>query len=374
MKTFYLLLFCIVFTTVRYGQNLPDSKVSKPKTVQVGTPKIIIPPGSNPNASFRCSMKDKAGNIWFGTTGFGIYRYDGESFTHFDEKDGLPNVAVFSLLEDQHGTIWAGTEKGVFRNTGDGFIPFPLESNIFFATSLNFGDELRNGFRVNKTVYCIMQDRTGNMWFGTAQKGLCRFDGKTFTHFIRIDSTWHEIPSDSLKSNNTVPHNMVQYIMEDNNGNIWFSVLGKDCNNVFSYDGKTFKSRATGHIFYMIESRQGNIWMATHDDGVYFYNRSNVEHFTQKEGFCDRGANALLEDSKGNIWIGSVGSMKINGGCVTIYNGKKFISFSTYALKSSRVWTMVEDKTGNIWFGTRDQGLYRYDGKKTEDFIEGANK
>ncbi|MES2655912.1 MAG: two-component regulator propeller domain-containing protein [Bacteroidota bacterium] len=373
MRRNQLLLLLYIFTTACNGQNLPKNKiVSQQKIIKVGKPKIVIPAGANPYASFRCSMKDKAGNLWFGTTGFGIYKYDGKLFTHFDEKDGLPNAAVFSLLEDKNGTIWAGTDKGVFRNIGDGFVPFPLENNIFFATSLHFGDETYKGFRVTKTVYCIMQDRVGNMWFGTEQKGLCRFDGKTFTHFINIDNTWHEVPGGNLKNNDTIPHNMVQYIMEDNMGNIWFSALGKGCSGVFSYDGKTFKNHNTGHIFYMIENREGNIWMATRDNGVCLYKGKTMEQFTKKDGFCDRGANALLEDSKGNIWIGSVGNMETKGGCVIIYNGKNFISFSTEALKNNRVWTMVEDKTGNIWFGTRDQGLYRYDGKTSEDFIERA--
>ena len=53
-------------------------------------------------------LEDSHGNIWIGTNG-GVSMYDGETFTHFTQKEGLSNNAVFSILEDSHGNIWFGT-------------------------------------------------------------------------------------------------------------------------------------------------------------------------------------------------------------------------------------------------------------------------
>src|SRR5262245_59452440 len=83
-----------------------------------GGPELALPPGTDPHISFRCSMQDRAGNLWFGTTGAGIYRYDGRSFLNFGEKDGLANTTVNSILEDHVGNIWVGTRDGVFRGRG----------------------------------------------------------------------------------------------------------------------------------------------------------------------------------------------------------------------------------------------------------------
>jgi ligand-binding sensor domain-containing protein len=54
-------------------------------------------------------LEDKSGNLWFGTYGGGVSKYDGKSFTHFTEKEGLSNNTVLSMLEDKSGNLWFGT-------------------------------------------------------------------------------------------------------------------------------------------------------------------------------------------------------------------------------------------------------------------------
>ena len=60
--------------------------------------------------SSRSILEDKSGNLWFGTEGGGVSMYNGESFTHFTEKEGLSNRDVLSILEDKSGNLWFGTE------------------------------------------------------------------------------------------------------------------------------------------------------------------------------------------------------------------------------------------------------------------------
>jgi ligand-binding sensor domain-containing protein len=69
------------------------------------------------------------GHPGHGTSGGGASRYDGKSFTHFTEKDGL--------------------------NSGN--------------------------------VYAMLEDSAGNIWFGSVDAGACRYDGKTFTNFSAIN-------------------------------------------------------------------------------------------------------------------------------------------------------------------------------------------
>jgi hypothetical protein len=65
-------------------------------------------------------LEDKSGNIWFGTRGGGVSRYDGESFTHFTTNEGLSHNKVSSILEDKSGNIWFGTlGGGVSRYNGE---------------------------------------------------------------------------------------------------------------------------------------------------------------------------------------------------------------------------------------------------------------
>jgi len=65
----------------------------------------------------------------------------------------------------------------------------------------------------------------------------------------------------------------------------------------------------------------------------------------------------IIEDKKGNIWLGGDG--------LTRYDGKSFTAFTAKdGLTNPSVWSILEDKNGNLWVGTRGTSLYLYDGKK----------
>lgn len=65
---------------------------------------------------------DRAGNVWVGATGHGIYRFDGEEFVLFDDvqrRDLTPHLGVTGILEDRRGAMWFGLSGGLFRLEGD---------------------------------------------------------------------------------------------------------------------------------------------------------------------------------------------------------------------------------------------------------------
>jgi ligand-binding sensor domain-containing protein len=363
---------CLLFVLVSFiascdGQTMPKSQ---------GTAKIIAPPGTDPYASFRCSIMDKAGNLWFGTTGAGIYRYNGKSFVNFTEKDGLGSLVIYTLLEDKDGTIWVGTEKGVFRSKGNTFSRFVLPGDDA-AKSFSFPGTGSPANRVitryTHMVYCIIQDKTGHIWFATERNGLCRFDGKAFTHFMYINDNWVAIAGDKFKNDSKVNDKMIQFLLEDKQGNIWFSTFPGG-SGVYRFDGRSFShfnlpKQTSGHIFSMINDKAGNIWFATRDDGVYRYDGKSFTGFDDSDGLCNKRTYGLLADKAGHIWISSLGTLGV-GGCISIYDGKDFTTLSMKGITNSGTWTMVKDKQDYVWIGTRQMGLYRYEGKYFTDFSE----
>jgi ligand-binding sensor domain-containing protein len=166
------------------------------------------------------------------------------------------------------------------------------------------------------------------------------------------------------------PHLMVHSIKQDRNGNIL--IAGSNLNSsvlggVFRYDGKSFTnltSKLGLHRFWdVLEDRRGNLWFASLDSGVYYYNgkslptgQAGFQHFTTREGLANNAVKCIYEDKAGIIWFGTEGG-------VSRYDGKSFRNFTTKeGLSNNDLTTIMEDKTGKLWFGTKGEACF-YDGK-----------
>jgi len=322
-------------------------------------------------------LEDSHGNLWFGT-GEGVTRYNGETFTHFTEKEGLSNNSVWSILEDSHGNLWFGTEGGVSMYDGDTFTHFTQKEGLS-----------------NNWVTTILEDRHGNLWFGTGGGGVSLYNGETFTHFTQKDglisnlvsgiledrhgNLWFETWGGGVNMYNgesfthfTQKEGLsdirVQRILEDRHGNLWFGTQG---GGVIKYNGKSFtqftekEGLSSDFITAILEDRHGNLWFATGGGGVNRYNGETFTNYTEKEGFGNNGVGPILEDSHGNLWLGT------GGGGVSLYNGETFTYFTEKeGLSNNIVMSILEDSHGNLWFGTRQGGVSKYNGKTFTQFTE----
>ncbi len=124
-----------------------------------------------------CGLRDKTGNLWFGTDGGGVSRYDGKSFTNFTTAQGLANNGVLSITEDKTGNLWFGTQGGVSRYDGKSFTNFTtaqgLANNTVFSITEDGHQLGTDGARMNGG---------GNLWFGTNGGGVSRYDGSRANH------------------------------------------------------------------------------------------------------------------------------------------------------------------------------------------------
>ena len=111
-KQAFTFLTLLIFGAACNGQvekELPNEKVSESRIISANQQKYIKTQSLNKGDNVHCSLQDKAGNLWFGTTGDGVYKYDGKSFTQFTAKNGLNSNSVNHMLEDKDGKIWIGT-------------------------------------------------------------------------------------------------------------------------------------------------------------------------------------------------------------------------------------------------------------------------
>lgn len=366
------LLISLLFITSCNGQvntNLSRGRGEMQKTAVSGYPTIRKTQGSNQYANIHCGLMDKAGNLWFGTTDEGVYRYDGKYFTQFLKKDGLSSNRVWSILADKAGNIWFGTDAGLCRYNGKTFISIPIvvmNSSFLQANTVSI-----NSPSAQNEVWSMMEDKHGKLWFGTSEGVYC-YNGTSFTRLLH-DTTIMNKDGLQLK--------MVDCMLEDKQGNIWFgSGMPPGMEGLCRFDGKgltRFKPGGDDWIRYLLEDRAGTIWSGGRHQGVW---RFDGRKFTQFMKGGNANGVASLEDKAGNIWFS--GGENKNGfgsdGGIWRYNGKvlstgpaSFTNFTTKdGLGDYSVWCLVEDKVGNIWVGTRNTGLYRYDGKTFTDFSD----
>ncbi|WP_207063265.1 two-component regulator propeller domain-containing protein [Motiliproteus sp. SC1-56] len=84
----------------------------------------------NPNYIVSLEV-DKDGNVWAGTWGGGLSRFDGEAWKVYTEADGLPSNHIFMLHEDRGGQLWVGTSHGLAKMQDDGFAIYSPEDGLY---------------------------------------------------------------------------------------------------------------------------------------------------------------------------------------------------------------------------------------------------
>ena len=319
-----------------------------PVTTAVGLNYLVKTQETGESTNMHCGLQDRAGNLWFGSTGEGVYRYDGRSFVNFTKNDGLCSNCVWGMVEDKTGNIWFCTDTGICRYDGKTITPVPM---------LAAGDtEPAPGTYIKNNVYSGMCDRSGKLWFGTEEGVLC-YDGQKFTHFLSADS---KIKTNgfSLKS--------VQCMMEDSKGNIWFGSGPLAFEGICMYDGRSLTSYKPGGekwIRSISEDKKGNIWLGTRNHGVWRYDGSSYSNFTAGQKINQGGTGSVFEDRAGRIWFASLGGPDDKG--VFCFDGTSYKNFTTKdGLSNNTVFSITEDKDGILWFGTNNTGLCSYDGKK----------
>jgi ligand-binding sensor domain-containing protein/serine phosphatase RsbU (regulator of sigma subunit) len=116
-------------------------------------------------------------------------------------------------------------------------------------------------------------------------------------------------------------------------------------------------------IYSVLEDSQGNLWLGTIGKGVSMYNYETFTHFTEEEGLSSNYISSILEDSYRNIWFGT------GGGGACRYDGETFMHFTEKeGLSRNEIECIIEDQHGNIWFGTAGGGACRYYGEYITHF------
>lgn len=128
-------------------------------------------------------------------------------------------------------------------------------------------------------------------------------------------------------------------------------------------------------------NNEGIQWFGSNAGGLYRYDGTSFTNFSKADGLCSNRVISMIEDKKGNLWFGTD-----NGLC--LYDRKTFthipIPFSDTSgawldkvypvINPNAVHSLARDKAGNIWIGTGGGGAYRYNGNSFTSFLSEAGR
>lgn len=277
-------------------------------------------------------LEDKRGRLWIITEDGKLYRKEtnGRVTSHFAGTEG---VGAQDIQQDALGNIYlASKNQGVYL--------LRAGSNVFTRIS-SIG---------NLPIDNIYISRNNKLYIGSDGLGIYVYDPQT--GFLQDNPLFSRLVN-LAKSN-------ITSIIEDNQGNIWVSMLQKgvfmqsNIQNDFNYMGFRLGNRNVigENCVTSLSINQGNqVWVGTDKDGLYLFNiatRSVEGHFLNQNTVL-----TLCKDQQGRTWVGTytdgLGYMDAAG---------SFHPVDLGISKSVGIFDIKQDPQGNIWIATMGEGLF----------------
>ena len=277
-------------------------------------------------------LEDKRGRLWIITEDGKLYRKETNDrvTSHFAGTEG---VSAQDILQDALGNLYlASKNQGVYL--------LRAGSNVFTRIS-SIG---------NLPIDNIYISRNNKLYIGCDGLGIYVYDPQT--GFLQDNPLFSRLVNLSKSK--------ITSIIEDNQGNIWVSMLQKgvfmqsNIQNDFNYMGFRLGNRNVigENCVTSLSINQGNqVWVGTDKDGLYLFNiatRSVEGHFLNQSTVL-----TLCKDQQGRTWVGTytdgLGYMDAAG---------SFHPVDLGISKSVGILDIKQDPQGNIWIATMGKGLF----------------
>lgn len=274
----------------------------------------------------------------------------------------FPDVQVYSWYFSPKGKdIWAVTiNMGIF------YIP-----NKNFSKIINYRTNATVPYNISSNeVYCVFEDRCGNIWTGSKNTGInVAFAKKTEFQTFSI------IGKDDCDMQTTV-----RAIYQEKNGNLW---IGTYNNGILIKQGEKFKSIHLTQfgksdkwdwVRCIFQSKDQYIWVGT------YAGLCRIHPVTRKIKYWTVGNNekspsegriySIAEDHNGNLYLGEWGGLDY----FNLKNGQFVRIDSSNEFRNTHIRKLYLRDDGNLWIGTETKGVFVFDTKTNivrEHFSEG---
>ncbi|MFQ6603152.1 two-component regulator propeller domain-containing protein [Flavobacterium sp. C3NV] len=292
--------------------------------------------------------QDHFGVMWYGTNGAGLYKYDGVNYEAYEQNSRLSNSInsnlIYATYVDKHNRLWVGTDEGLclYNRNLNTFESIDIQKKIKKETVIS--------------VKSIIEDNNGNLYLGTFNSGLLKFNIKS-REIIKIN------PDNPGKANY-----LINCLVKDKRGTIYLGTnfglkvldpIKNEIKKVYIDKGNELLSGTIISMF--LDSRQ-NLWIGNGFKGllkVDLYSRTKqvVSYPITKK----RIMSILATDPK------TILCATENDGLIVVNDQgvvqKKYVNnkFNIRSLSSNSVWSLFLDKENRIWLGYYNKGLGIFD-------------
>ncbi len=307
-------------------------------------------------------FEDNEGRIWVGTNQGGLFMYlpADDEFAHFEIQEGgtFNKFPVTGMVQDDEEFLWvASFGKGLLRiDVKQGrAVNFNQANSGLSSDYVPFAQPLSN----------LVIDSKNQLWVGT-QRGLHKYNRED-QDFVRYQRS-PEMPEE-------VRQERVNWIQPDSRGNLWISYEGigltlYEADSGFTHYQQNRNNRTSlpsNRISALTEDNAGTIWVGTNGSGLASFNWHTREFDHHRSEISDSRSlsndhiNRLFVDRTETLWIGTNGA-----GLNTYHRGRqKFrhykMSDPSQAITDQLVWAIREDAYGQLWVGTRADGIFVLD-------------
>lgn len=322
--------------------------------------------------SVRVLHLDRHGSLWIGSSEQGLARLRGGELQRFSTAQGLSSLSVRSFLEDREGSLWIGMADGGLNRFRDGPLatigpPEGLAAEVvisvhadgrggLWAATRGGGLNLIRGDAISSvttkdglsgdTVVSLADDADGALWAGTIGAGLNRLRDRT----VRVFRAGDGLASDSVFA-----------LLGSRDGSLWVGTRGGGLNHLtasgFAAFGKQ-EGLPSPFVWDLAEDGAGTLWIGT-ASGLCALERGAI-----RQVIPEIPAHSLHVDADGVVWVGTArrGLYRWKQGRATAFTTRD-------GLLNDNVTQVLEDARGNLWLGS-NQGISRVAKSQLEDFAE----
>jgi signal transduction histidine kinase/ligand-binding sensor domain-containing protein len=271
-----------------------------------------------------CLWPGRAGEMWVGTYGDGLMRYDAKGVVRLSAPTTLPHDNVLAILEDADENVWIGTQGGMMR----------LRPGAARTLTTRDGAPL--------SINTIYEDPPGRLLIVALNGRLLQVaDGA----LVPVD-----LPPD-------VERLRIRNVFRDGEGSA--RIDGRAVVRLTMKDGLV-----NDFVRAFCEDRDGRIWIGT-DGGLGYWQHGTFQRIHSDSGLVYHSIRGLRVDRAGTLWVATERGVSRIGLPGIVVDPRLDL------LQGHKVWALHEDPDGGMWMGTQGAGLFLHKGGRLSRFTTG---